>query len=303
MRLPRPAAVSVLRLAAAVSLAAFALASTAEAAAPAAAGTCSGSYSIDGKSVTLKFVYAMAQPNPFDEKKTDVAVLLTDKAVPDAELAGAKDLESVGRGSQRNSVLLVMDDTGTGRREVIHHESLGDMSLQISGMTHSDVKLGAHNADHVEGSADTKEAEDFMKHKYAIHAKFSAPVRQARRDPPLPDAKSGQKLPKGGGEPGKAYLAFEDMIRRKDVAGIRKLKPAGAPDMSDEDLKAGLELMAAMTPEKITIDDGFVSGDLAVLYVSGTQGGQKQYGTVRMTKSDGAWHPGDQKWSDKPPEK
>lgn len=283
----------------------LALAAPASGAPPeaAAGGTASGTYSIDGKSVTLKYAYAMAQPNTFDEKKTDTAVLLTDQPVTDAELAAAKELGRVATGAGRNSVLFEIDETGRAMREVIRHESLGEMSLQMSGMTHADVKLGPRTGDRVEGSAETKDAEDFLKHKYAIHVKFSAPLRQARRDPPPPDAKSGKKLPKGGGEPGKAYLAFEDMIRRKDIAGLRKLKPAGVADMSDDDLKAGLELMAAMTPAKITIDDGYLDGNSAVLYVSGEQEGKKQYATVRMVKSDGIWRATDQKWSDKAPER
>jgi hypothetical protein len=271
--------------------------------AQAASGTASGSFSIDGKKVEIKYVYAMSQPNTFDEKKTDTAVLLTDQPVPDAELAAAKELGRVATNKGRNSVLFEIDDSGRAMREVIRHESLGDGSLQMSGMTRADVKLSARTADKVEGSADTKETEEFLKHKYVIHAKFSAPVRAARRDPPPPDAKSGQKLPKGGGEPGKAYLAFEELIRKKDIAGLRKLKPQGVADMSDEDLKAGLELMAAMTPAKISIEDGYINGDGAVLYVSGSVDGKKQYGTVRMTKGDGVWRATDQKWSDKPPEK
>lgn len=267
------------------------------------AGKASGSYSVDGKTVELKYAYAMSQPNTFDEKKTDTAILLTDQPVSDAELAGAKDLGRVGTSKGRNSVLFEIDETGRAMREVVRHESLGEASLQMSGMTLADVKLASKTADRVEGSADTKKPEDFVKHQYAIHAKFSASIRAARRDAPLPSAKSGKKLPKGGGEPGKAYLAFEDMIRKKDIAGLRKLKPAGVADMSDEDLKAGLEIMAAMTPEKISIDDGYIDGDLAVLYVSGLQEGKKQYATVRMTKGDGVWRATEQKWSDKPPER
>jgi hypothetical protein len=283
-----------------VLLAAAASAASAASAAP--EGSASGSFSVDGKSVELRYAYAMSQPNTFDEKKTDTAVLLTDQPVSDAELSAAKELGRVAAGAGRNSVLFEIDETGRAMREVVRHASLGESSLQMSGMTHADVKLSNRTADRVEGSADTKEPEDFVHHKYAIHAKFSAPVRAARRDPPPPDAKSGQKLPKGGGEPGKAYLAFEDMIRRKDIAGLKKLKPQGVADMSDEDLKAGLEIMAAMTPAKISIDDGYIDGSSAVLYVSGMQDGKKSYGTVRMTKTD-VWRATEQKWSDKPPEK
>ena len=72
------------------------------------------------------------------------------------------------------------------------------------------------------------------------------------------------------------------------------------PDISDEDLRKGLEIMAAMTPAKITIDDGYIAGDSAVLYVSGLLEGEKQYGTVKMSRSGGAWRPAGESWSNKP---
>ena len=268
---------------------------------PPSPGSASGTFSIDGKTVELRYAYAMAQPNTFDEKKTDTAILLTDKEVPESAFAGLKDLESAGRGQTRNSVLFVLGEDGQARREVIHHAALGESNLQISGMTHSDVKITARTVDRIEGSAQTSGAEDFLKHKYQLKAQFQAVIRQAHRDPPPPNAKTGQKLPPGGGEPGKAYLALQDAIRKQDIAAIKKMKPADMPDMSDEDLKKGLALMAAMTPEKISIDEGYVAGDAAVLYVSGLLEKEKQYGTVNLKKVGGAWHPAGEKWSNTPP--
>jgi hypothetical protein len=270
---------------------------------PASPGTASGSFSVDGKTIELHFAYAMVQANPFDEKKTDTAILLTDTPLPEAAFAGVKDLETAGRLEPHNSVLFVLDESGQAMREVVHHDALGDMSLQMSGMTHADITIKARTGDRIEGSARTKGPEDFLKHKYEIKAQFQALIRQAHRDPPPPDAKTGKKLPPGGGEPGKAYLALQDAIRRKDLTAIRKTMPADMPDMSDEDLRKGLEIMAAMTPAKITIDDGYVAGDAAVLYVSGVLEGEKQYGTVKLNRVGGAWRPAGDSWSNKPPPK
>jgi hypothetical protein len=266
-----------------------------------APGTASGSFSIDGKSVELHYAYAMSQANQFDEKKTDTAILLTDKPLPESAFSGLKDLEGAGHGELRNSVLFVIEEGGQAKREVIHHDSLGGTSLQMSGMTQADVQITARTADRIEGSAQTKKPQDFFEHKYEIKAQFQATVRTARRDPPLPNATTGKKLPPDGGEPGKAYFAFKDAIRKKDLAAVRKMKPPDMPDLPDADLRQGLEAMAAMTPEKLKVDDGYVAGDSAVLYVSGTLGGQKQYGTVRLSKIGGAWRFGGEKWSNKPP--
>ena len=61
-------------------------------------GQASGSFSVDGTAVALRYAYAMVQPDVFDEKKTNTAILLTARPLPDAALAGAKDLESAARG-------------------------------------------------------------------------------------------------------------------------------------------------------------------------------------------------------------
>jgi hypothetical protein len=266
-----------------------------------APGTAKGSFSIDGKAVSLSHAYAMSQPDKFDAKKTNTAILLTEKPLPAGALDKLTDLEGAQRGERRNSVLFVLDETGKAVREVIRHDSLGDMSLQMSGMTHAQVSSTAGPKGRIQGSAKTKEPEEFLDHKYQIDASFDAPVQAAMKEPPVPDAKTGKRLPPGGGDPGKEYLAFHAAVQKKDASAVRKWKPADMPDVSDEELKQGLELMAAMSPPKINVDDGYVAGDSAVLSVSGIVDGEKQYGTIRMVRSEGAWRMTKQKWSNKPP--
>ena len=266
-----------------------------------AVGTVSGSFEVDGKSVELHYAYAMAQANPFDEKKTDTAILLTDEPLQEAAFAGVKDLERALLLERHNSVLLVLDESGQPTREVVHHDDLGDMSLQVTGTTHASVTILSRAGGRIQGSVQTKTPEEFLKHTYHIRAEFQAPIRQALRDVPPPDAKTGKKLPQGGGDPGKAYLSLQEAIRKKDLAAIRKMNPAEMQDISDEDLRKGLEIMAAMTPLKITIDDGYVAGDSAVLYASGLVEGVKQYGTVKLSRVGGAWRPAGESWSNKPP--
>ena len=173
----------------------------------------------------------------------------------------------------------------------------------MSGMTHSDVRVAARSAGAISGSVSTAKEEEFLKHSYKTDVRFHAVLRESFREAPAPDAKTGRKLPAGGGEPGKAWMALHAAILRKDVAMIRKMsRPGEMPDMSDDDLKKGLELMAAMTPEKIVIEGGYVRDDDAVLYMTGLQGGEKQYGTVRLSRIAGSWRPAGEKWSNTPPQ-
>ena len=288
-------------LPAALLLTALAFPGAARAAEAVAPGEAAGSFSIDGKAVSLHHAYAMTQPSDFDEKKTDTAILLTEDPLPAKALEELKDLESAAQG-KGNSLLLKLDDSGRAIREVVHHAALGGGSLQMSGMTNSEVHVAARTGDAISGSAGTAKEEEFLNHRYRSDVRFHAVLREAYREPPAPDAATGRKLPPGGGEPGKAWMALHQAILRKDIAAIKKMGPPGdMPDMSDEDLKKGLELLAIMAPEKIVIEEGYVRGDDAVLSMSGMQGGEKQYGTVRLKRVNGSWRPAGEKWSNTPP--
>jgi len=284
-------------------LGAFAASAPAGAGESVAPGEAAGSFSIDGKSVTLSHAYAMTQPSDFDEKKTDTAILLTEDPLPARALEGLKDLESAAQGGG-NSLLLKLDESGNAIREVVRHSALGGGSLQMSGMTHSEVRVSSRDSGGISGSVSTAQDEEFLKHRYKSDVRFHAVLRESLREPPAPDAKTGKRLPAGGGDPGKAWMQLHRAILRKDLATIRKMsRPGEMPDMSDEDLKKGLELMAAMTPEKIVIEDGYVRDDDAVLYMTGFQGSEKQYGTVRLSRIAGNWRPAGEKWSNTPPER
>jgi len=224
----------------------------AEALAP---GTASGTYTLDGKAVPLHYAYAMAQPNRIDDKKTDTAILLTEAPIPEEVFEVLVDLKDAAAG-RTHWVFLQFDQDGRPNREVVRDETQGD-DLQSAGKTHSDFTLGSRTKERIEGLLQTRKEEEFLKHTYATQVRFHATIREAAL---LPDAKSGTKLPAGGGEPGKAYHEFF----RQD-----------------------------------TIEDGYVKGNIAVLYVTA----RGQYGTVRMSRIEGVWKIGPRKWSDHPPRK
>jgi hypothetical protein len=173
----------------------------------------------------------------------------------------------------------------------------------MSGFTQAKFVSKKMTKDGVEGSFVTVKAEDFLDHKYEIKVDFSAPVLQAKRPAPLPDAKTGEALPQDGGEPGEAYRAYLKAIRDKDIAALRKMAPAPEPEMSDSELRQGVELMAALSPSDLKITRGYVKGDRAVLYLEGTFEGEKQFGTVELVKKGPDWMLEKEHWSNTPPKK
>jgi len=267
-------------------------------------GTASGSVLIDGASVKLNYAYAMAQQNTFDKEKTDIAILLTEKPVPDETFKDVEDLRDVAV-RQHGWLYFEINDEQKPITEVADHPILGDKQIQMSGITRSDFVQKEFNKERIAGSFKARNAEKILGHNYEVEVTFNAPILQAKVPEPLPDEKTGKALPPDGGDPGKAYLNFVRAIHKKDLKTIKKYAPSPEEDieLNDEEIKEMLEFMAAFTPKNPKITKGFIEGNRAVLYVTGSLEGEKQYGTIEMIKKDGSWRVKEESWSDTPPEK
>ena len=270
------------------------------------AGTASGTLTIDGKGIPLKYAYAMSQPNTFDAAKDDIAVLLTEKSLPDGALNGIGDLRDATR-NHHGYAYFKINNAGKPIYELIDHPATKEgkySQIQMSGFTHAGFVPRRTGKDRVEGSFATSKPEDFMTYKYEIKVEFSAPLLKAKLPEPLPSAKDGQKLPAGGGTPGKAYQAHRKAIRDKDIAALRRMAPdSETKDMSDSDLEKAIDFMNTISPATPKITRGYVKGDKAVLYVEGVLKGEKQYGTVELAAKGKTWFIVHESWSNKLPKK
>ena len=271
-----------------------------------AAGTASGTLTINGKGIPLKYAYIMAQPNTFDAAKNDIAVLLTEKPLAEETLNGIADLREATR-SQQGWAYFKINSAGKPIYEVIDHPATREGKygqIQMSGFTHASFLPKKMGKDRVEGSFATSKPEDFMTYKYEINVEFSAPLLKAKLPEPLPDAKTGKALPADGGEPGKVYKAHRRAIRDKDIAALRRTAPEEqTKDRSDKDLEKMLDFLNTMSPGTPKIIRGYVKADRAVLYVEGALEGEKQYGTVELAAKGKIWHIVKESWSNTPPKK
>lgn len=267
-------------------------------------GSASGTVKINGKPLSLKYAYAVAQPNLSDEKKTDIAVLLTEKPVPDGALREVSDLWAFAAHNLHEWVIFKIDEQGKAISETIDHPELKGERLLMTGFTHAEFipVIGLEIKNSIEGTFITEHVEDFLKYKYEIKVKFNASVLQAKRAEALPDAETGTKLHADGGAPGKMYMAYYEALKKKDNAAMRMIMSLG-PDVSDTELKEQVEMMNAIMPENVKIESGYAKEDKAVLYLTGMLDGQKQYGTVGMEKKNSEWRITKENWSDKPSDK
>jgi hypothetical protein len=268
------------------------------------AGTASGTLTINGKAIPLKYSYAMIQPNTFDPGKNDTAVLLTEEPLPEGALSGIGDLSEATRNCH-DWAYFKINSSGKPIYERIDHPSIkgGKYSqIQMSGFTHADFVSRKAGKDRVEGSFATSKPEDFMTYQYEIKVDFSTPLLRAKLPEPLLDAKMGKALPADGGEPGRAYQAYRKAAKDKDIQTFRRVAPQ-TKDMSDSVLKDAMDFMDTVAPATPKISRGYVKGDRAVLYLEGVVEGAKCYGAVKLGTTGKAWYVVDESWSDKPPKR
>lgn len=276
----------------------------AEAQAQPPVGTASGMLTINGKAISLKYSYAMLQPNTFEADKNDIAVLLTETPLAEGALSGMADLKDATR-NHHGWAYFKINSVGKPIYEAIDHPATKEgqySQIQMSGFTHAGFQPKKMDKNRIEGSFATSQPADFMTYKYEINVEFAAPLLTAKLPEPLPDSKTGKALPAGGGEPGKAYRTYHKAALEKDLATFRKIAPQ-AKDMSDGDLRDMMDFMAAIAPVTPKIARGFVKKERAVLYVEGAVEGAKRYGTVELRAHGKRWYVVDESWSDKPPKK
>jgi len=263
------------------------------------AGTAKGTLTVNGKAANLKYAYAGLEANPFDEKKDDIVIVLSDQPIPDDVLA-QKELSSAAHAAHLKNYMkfAFREDKAGGMgtfmgswmvgNRVVSHEVLGDKSLQSSPDFDSQVSPVAVGKDRVEATIATKGMTESMGDKIGYTVAFNAAVRPRPADPTV-DARSGKALPAGGGDPGKAYLALNKAMLTGDIATLKKLAPPGQMPPDDQ-IKQMLPMLKEMSPKNVQIVSGFVNGANATLNVTGDSMGEKgKKGTIQMAQQGGAW--------------
>lgn len=262
-------------------------------------GGAAGTLKVDGAPVKLTHSIARLKPNAFDEKKKDVQVLITDQPVTmETFLDDEKLYGAVKDGKLQGLIVTIDSDEKPYHLQLLHPKS----QMQLSGSGFFNFDPTDFSETHAAGRFFSNGEEDFMeKHKYSYDVSFAVPVQTVVLPEEVTlDASSGTKLPPGGGEPGKAYMAFDKAARAGNLNDMKKYgsKKNPMPDMKPDEMKQMIELMKLMRPSKIKVTGGFVSSDHATLMVEGEDPSSKSKttGTIEMGLEDGAWRLLAEKW-------
>lgn len=125
----------------------------------------------------------------------------------------------------------------------------------------------------------------------------SKPTNAGKSASPAKPA-TGQALPAGGGEPGKAYMALHRAVMASDVDAMLSLVDAEQAEQmrqarSQPDFPKTLEMIKLFEPAEVHITGGTVDGDSAELTIAGKDAdGAVLTGEVKLTRSGGQWKVG-----------
>jgi hypothetical protein len=252
----------------------------------AASPSVKGSLTVNGKTAQLTHGYAATKPNPFDKKRTDVVVLLTDRELPDDAVHDTFAIMKAVDDLKFNGISIEISDEKQIISGMVYSPNfLKDMG-QISVTGVQKLETTDFSTSHVAGRVFMDKPDDFFDNVFRFEATFDV----ATSAPPVPAALAGKPLPAGGGEPGKAYEAYRKIMKKGDLVALRKaVSEEQAAKMQGPEFEKMFELVQAMQQEKVTITGGAVDGDTATLLVTADTKGEHSTGTVTMVRQKGLW--------------
>jgi len=123
---------------------------------------------------------------------------------------------------------------------------------------------------------------------------------QIQLDLPIPPKSWGDPLPRDGGEPGKAFLAYHDALVKRDAKAVRPLVSNDNGQWLDAAAKKGkvaaeLDSMAKDHPTKsVRVVQGWSKGNRAVLIVAGETSSIRLAGDAVLVNEGGRWRVDDE---------
>ncbi len=253
--------------------------------------TVDGSFTANGEAIELPYVYVYAKEEGFyDESDPAWEIIFASQEIEESEVDEFfHDFPYV-----KISITLT-DEFGEGERLEVYSQNikLSADGGNLSGGTYPEMEWESSGPELFAGRIYHSETQEFFDDTYHYDFTFSAGLSDAN----AASAPVGDPLPEGGGEPGQAYLAWNEAIRAMDVERLKTLVPPEMAEMlAAPEAKEDLEFMREMAPETLTITGGSSDGTTAILQVIGVFGGEPAEGEIELLKQDGFWMPVRESW-------
>jgi hypothetical protein len=257
----------------------------------AAGGTASGTLTVQGQTIQMKYAYAVQIPDFFDKAKMGTRLLVTDAPVPDAAVQEEMELMSLARTGKLNAIQF---EIGSERSSVSMSVLSNKLGGSLSVSKGFDAKaVPVFTATRMEGTM-VVEPSKLGPMTYQYNVKFATAIapRVVAPAPTTSDAASAAKAASA-----QAYLAFVAAVRSGNKAKMLELASPKVRQMMDTpDFAQNLAMVQAMLPSKIQVLKATETGDEATLMVTGTEEGQTKRGTVTMMRQAGKWYIVKESW-------
>lgn len=245
----------------------------------------SGTFHDGGRAIELKSAYAYRMPDPFEDSVQITRVVFADRAIDAAALADATDRDDAIDELLRGAVRVDLNIEADGTVQNINTR-VGDTSGSQSGSGWYTLDLKRNDEKRIEGTFRSNDEEDKVSGRYYDLA-FALDL------PGAPDL--GPALPAGGGEAGKAYLAYQAALKKGDVDALARTMTKERSDellahRNDADFKMMFAFIQAQALRDAKYVKGHGKGDAAMLEFTGKDSdGNLTTSNVTMQREGGAW--------------
>jgi len=247
-----------------------------------ATSTGSGQFRMDKIKSTFKSACAFRNFDPETRGATRTSVVLASVPLDCAALdqgfdpvRGAEELVAAAKGASA-SLHVAVDGT---RIDGSWSSAEPFDSFGFGGQ--GEIALAKNTETRIEGRYFTPKPDKFFDKTYEFDFKFACDV--------LAGSVTGKALPAGGGEAGKAFLAYVKAMNKKDRAAAKKLVTAAQADLAFDDADL-FDLKLAFTLKEATVVGGLEKAGAVSLDVDGKgQDGDKMRGRVTMIQEGGSW--------------
>jgi hypothetical protein len=265
-----------------LTFALFLCVATAGAQATAGQSTASGTFTVNGKTVPIKYVYALIKPELFHEEKDALYVVLSDVAIEESKLRSPMGLIDPARAGTLHAIEVEFDqEAQPGDGELYNNNFKDAANVSVSGM-HKFVPRHFEAGKLIAGKLYVEPQSSFGdEDKWVYSATFSAPI--------MP--KPVEKLAALDSPPALAVHAFLRAVASKNKEAIKKTI---MPNMASElDGPHGAEMMAilpAMFDSRLKITKIVMHGDdKAEVTLKEQEKGSNSTTTLTTAKLNGEW--------------
>jgi hypothetical protein len=246
----------------------------------AAKGHANGQFESGGVSFGVADAYAFRGPSSFGDDRV-VLVAISNAGFNEEFIGRYRDrrylLDNYFRDDETALVYFEFGADGS-YRGLSYYLGSGNGCGYCSGGVTSSVRLVG---DRLTGSLHQQDAES--------RRSFDVDL-----DVPIASDDFGAAQGAGGGDPGKAFLAYHAALEAGDSGALRNLTAETTLEHLEEAAKADetdefLAFLRRDHPPKVTVTEGFVRGDHALVLVAGEGEAGKVVGEALLSRVDGVW--------------